>query len=96
MEIIFQGDHNSEEAAESFLSVLRLFKERYRIENFKEIYLHLTLVDKQGEPVELVDSETDETYRVFEVYRKSQEFIPTSRSSPIKLVIDNTKKETRK
>lgn len=78
------------------LSVLRLFKDRYHIENFREMYLHVTLVDKQGDAIELVDNETDETYRIFEVYRNTQELLPRSPyHSKIKLVIDNTKNNLR-
>lgn len=94
MDIIFQGEHSSEEAAESFLSVLRLFKDRYHIEHFREMHLHVSLVDQQGNDIELVDSETAQVYRTFEVYHK-EELAPAQRSSSapkLKLVIDNTHK----
>jgi len=92
MDIIFQGMHNTEEVAENFLSVLRLFKDRYHIEQFREIHLTVTLVDEQGEDVELVDSDTAQVYRVFEVYRKGQE-LSTGRvtRASLKLVVDNTR-----
>lgn len=92
MEIIFQGSHNSEQAAESFLSVLRLFKERYHVENFREMHFSVTLVNAEGEEVELVDSETSEAYRLFEVHRQGQELAPKHRyQRNLKLVIDNTR-----
>ena len=91
MEIIFQGRHGSEEAAESLVSVLRLFKERYHIGQFREIHLSVTLVDDQGEDVELIDSETAEAYRVFEVYRDGQALTQAGGRPSLKLVIDNTR-----
>ncbi|MGQ3892391.1 hypothetical protein [Legionella sp. CNM-4043-24] len=92
MDIIFQGMHDTEEVAENFLSVLRLFKERYQIEHFREIHLTVTLVDGQGEDVELVDSETSQVYRVFEVYRKGYELSTGRVNRPsLQLVVDNTR-----
>lgn len=91
MDIIFQGQHNSEEAAESLLSVLRLFKERYNIGQFREMHLMVTLVDDHGDDVELVDSETSQAYRTFQVYRKGCE-LSEKRNPPIlHLVVDNTR-----
>ncbi len=90
MDIIFQGQHSSEEAAESFLSVLRLFKERYHISQFREMHLSVSLVDAQGEEVELVDSETSTAYRVFEVYRKGNELKDRRGKPLLRLVVDNT------
>lgn len=91
MDIIFQGQHNSEEAAESLLSVLRLFKERYKIGQFREMHLSVTLVDEHGEDVELVDSETSQTYRIFKVYRKGYEFDGREGRPILQLVVDNTR-----
>lgn len=97
MDIIFQGNHSSEEAAESMLSVLRLFKERYHISQFREMHLTVTLVDAQGDDVELVDSETAQTYRVFEVYKKGSELAAKRRGHPMmQLVVDNTEKGKRR
>ena len=90
MEIIFQGCHDSEEAAQSVLSVIRLFKERYHIGQFREMHLSVTLVDAQGEDVELVDSKTSQVYRTFEVYRHGNELTSGARRPALKLVIDNT------
>lgn len=91
MDIILHGQHNSEEAAENLMGVLRLFKERYHITHFREIHLTLTLVDDQGSDVELVDNETSEVYRIFEVRQKGQELTTERRIRPIlQLVIDNT------
>ena len=94
MEIIFQGGHDTDEATESLLSVIRLFQERYHIAQFREMHLSVTLVDEQGEDVELIDSETEEVYRIFEVYREGRDghkrVRPSSRPA-LKLVIDNTR-----
>ncbi len=90
MEIIFQGRHDSEEAAESLLSVLRLFKDRYHIGQFREMHLSVTLVDAEGQDVELIDSKTDEAYRVFEVCREGHGLGKAFGKPALKLVIDNT------
>lgn len=91
MDIIFQGKHNSEEAAESLLSVLRLFKERYKINYFREMHLTVTLVDDHGDDVELVDSETEKSYRSFEVYRSGHELQGAKGQPMLQLVVDNTR-----
>lgn len=90
MEIIFEGRHDSDEAVESILSVIRLFKERYHIGQFREMHLSVTLVDDCGEDIELVNSETDEAYRVFEVHRNGKEEVKVKGKPKLKLVIDNT------
>lgn len=93
MDINFQGQHNSEEAAESLLSVLRLFKDRYQIKQFREMHLTVTLVDEQGDDVELIDNETHQIYRNFEVYRHGHELKAGRHSQPVlQLVVDNTHK----
>jgi hypothetical protein len=92
MEIIFQGRHDSTEAAESLLSVIRLFKDRYHIGQFREMHLSVTLVDEQGEDVELIDSETAQAYRTFEVQREGQlPQVKLAGRPSLKLVIDNTR-----
>ncbi|KTC98929.1 hypothetical protein Lgee_1375 [Legionella geestiana] len=94
MDIIFRGTHTSEEAAESLLSVLRLFGERYHIEQFREMHLVVTLMDTQGDDVELVDSETNQAYRTFEVYRNGYELGGRQQQGKprLQLVINNTRK----
>jgi molecular chaperone GrpE (heat shock protein) len=92
MDIILQGQHSGDEAAESIQRVLKLFKERYQIEGYAEIHLTITLLDKQGEEVELVDSETNEAYRIFEVYRQGYELDGKKGFPLLQLVIDNTNK----
>jgi len=94
MEIIFDGRHDGAEATDSLLSVIKLFKERYKIGQFREIHLSLTLVDDAGEDVELVDSKTNQPYRVFEVYRDHQaySFSRGKKHPSLKLVVDNTEK----
>ncbi|MCX7117169.1 MAG: hypothetical protein NTW94_04550 [Legionellales bacterium] len=91
MDIIFQGRHDGDEALESLQSVVRLFQERYKIGHFREMHLSVTLVDDQGEDVELIDSDTQEVYRIFEVYRQG---LPETRAEGrprLKLVIDNSR-----
>jgi hypothetical protein len=91
MEIIFHGRHDSSEAAESLQGVIRLFKERYKIGKFREMHLSVTLVDEGGADVELVDTDTDNAYRIFEVYRQGTEMVRGSGRPALKLVIDNTR-----
>lgn len=91
MDIILQGQHNGEEAVKSLEGVIKLFKERYHISKFNEIHLTLTLVDDQGDVVELVDSESNEAYRVFEVYREGHELTGRKGFPMLQLVVDNTK-----
>ncbi|WP_133129999.1 hypothetical protein [Legionella yabuuchiae] len=91
MDIIFQGNHSSDEATESLINVIRMFKERYQIQQFREMHLTVTLVDDSGEDVELVDSETAEPYRTFEVYREGCELTRRRGIPMLKLVIDNTR-----
>jgi len=91
MEIIFQGRLDSEDAAESLVSVLRLFKERYHIGKFREMHLSVTLVDERGEDVELIDNETAEVYRVFEVCREGHELAKPAGRPALRLVINNTR-----
>lgn len=92
MDIILQGQHNGNETVESLDRVLKLFKERYHVDGFKEIHLTVTLVDEQGDEVELIDSETNQAYRIFEVYRKGYE-LEGKRGTPLlQLVVDNTNK----
>lgn len=92
MEIIFQGQHDGEEAAESLLSVLRMFHDRYQINQFREMHLSMTLMDEQGEDVELIDSETAQAYRIFEVYRQGHAQLKRTGKPMLKLVVDNPRK----
>lgn len=91
MDIIFQGMQNGDETAESLGRVIKLFQERYQIRKFREIRLSVTLVDEQGDDVELVDSETLEVYRTFEVHREHYELGRRPSAPMLKLVIDNTR-----
>lgn len=91
MEIIFQGRLSSEETVESLESVIRLFKDRYHISQFREVHLSVTMVSEQGEDVELIDSETQQAFRVFEVYREGYELTKSHGRPALKLVIDNTR-----
>jgi hypothetical protein len=90
MDIIFQGQHEIEEAIVSLGEVLQLFETRYHIKAFQEIRLSLNLIDAQGNEVELVDSESNQAYRVFEVYRNGYELKGRRPQQPkLKLVVDN-------
>ena len=91
MDIILKGQHNSDEAVASLARVLGLFKERYGISDFNEIHLVVTLLDKQGDVVELVDTETNQAYRVFEVYRNGYELNVRQGAPKLQLVVDNTR-----
>jgi len=91
MDIILQGEHNGDEAAQSLQRVLALFRERYHIAGFREIHLTVTLIDEQGDDVELVDSESNQAYRIFEVYRQGYELEGKKGSPVLHLVVDNTR-----
>lgn len=91
MDIILQGEHDAPETLESIERVLGLFKERYCIKGYREIHLTVTLVDEQGEEVELIDSDTHQPYRVFEVYRSGYELLGKKGVPKLRLVVDNTK-----
>jgi hypothetical protein len=90
MEIILQGQHDSNDALKSLESVMDLFKKRYHISAFREIHLSVTLVDSAGEEVELVDSHSKQVYRAFEVYRHGYELQGRQGIPLLQLVIDNT------
>ena len=90
MDIIFHGRHDEAEAVEALVGILRLFKDRYRIEQFREMRLSLTLVDAGGGDVELVDTETNQAYRIIEIYRQAQESLREQGRPSLKLVIDNS------
>ena len=92
MDIILKGQHNGEETVESLEQVLHLFKERYQVDGFREIHLTVTLVDEQGDEVELIDSESNQAYRVFEVYRQGYELLGKKGLPMLQLVVDNTHK----
>jgi hypothetical protein len=94
MEIIFDGKFDDEEALDNLASIIKLFKEQYRIDQFREMHLSLTLLDDKGEDVELIDTETNQSYRVFEVYRSQTAYAVANgvRQPSLKLVVDNTQK----
>lgn len=92
MQIMFHGNQSAEEAAESILSILKLFKERYGIQNYREMHLNLTLMDTDGEDVELIDASTSEVLGVFEVYKSGEYRNAQNDDQPnLRLVVDNTK-----
>ena len=91
MDIIFQGRHSSGQAGESLLGVIRLLTEHYHIGTFREMHLSVTLVDAVGEDVELVDTETNQPYRVLEICRDHLEASRRMGRPGLKLVVDNTR-----
>lgn len=96
MDIIFRENYTYEEITEQVNGILHLLQEKYHIDQFREIHLTLTLVDTEGYDVELVDSKTDTTYRVLEVFSKQSELAELSSRSKshhpmLRLVIDNTR-----
>lgn len=93
MDIILQGQHDGHETVESLERVLTLFKERYQVDAYREIHLTVTLVDENGDEVELIDSESHQTYRVFEVYRQGYELEGKKGIPMLQLVVDNTNKK---
>lgn len=92
MQVIFQGEQNSKETAESVNNIIKLFQERYGICHFRELKLSMVLMDEQGDDIELVDSRTSEVFRIFEVYKSGQSIKPVSsvQVPQLKLVVDNT------
>lgn len=91
MDIILRGQHDASEMVKSLENVLNLFKERYHITDYREIHLSITLVDDQGDVVELVDNQTNEAYRSFEVFREGYELAGQQGIPQLQLVVDNTK-----
>ncbi len=91
MDIILDGMHDSEETLMSLAAVLRMFQERYHIKGFHEIHLSITLVDQAGDDVELIDDETGQTYRSFEVCRDVLKAASPQTKKYMTLVVDNTR-----
>ncbi len=92
MQVIFKGEQNTSETVESLQNIIKLFRERYGICNFRELKLSMVLMDSQGDDIELVDSRTTEVFRVFEVYKSGESIKPISslKTPELKLVVDNT------
>jgi len=91
MDIIFHGQQNWQKSQESLHGIIQMLHEKYHIDQLREIHLSLTLVDNAGHDVELVDSETQESYRILEVFRNNQEYLRVRQGHPLSLVVDNTK-----
>lgn len=91
MEVIIQGQQSSEQVVESLLSIVRMFSEHYGIEHFRQVHLSMTLVDNQGDDIELVDSQTQEVFRVFEISKPNNEPRLIHAKPYLKLVVDNTR-----
>ena len=96
MKIIFRGDLSDIEAGEGFSSILSLFKERYGIEGFRDLKLSMTMLDMDGEEVELVDADTAQVFGTFEINKSgfiTQSYDDEPEVPHLMLVVDNTKKE---
>ncbi len=89
MDIMLKGVHSEKEIVESLAHVFELFKQRYGIETYREMYLTLTLVDAQGDDVELVDSKTDEIFNRFDIIDSTTRNQPQYKKPNLKLVVDN-------
>ena len=88
MEIIFHGRHDSNQATENLTNIIEMLKDRYKIGAFREMHLSITLVDATGEDVELFDTDTDEAFRVMEVYQQSKH-VPQKKGRPdLRLVVN--------
>jgi hypothetical protein len=96
MDIFFEGRQDGDVALDQLLNVFQLFKERYQITHFREMHLSLTLVDEEGEDVELVDTDTAQVYRSFEVYENNKELHARRPQNRIRLVVDNTPRLNKK
>ena len=69
MQVKFQGQYTIEEAAESLLSIVKMFEDRYGVQDFSSLQLDVTLLNNEGEEVEIIDANTSEVLDVFEVHR---------------------------
>lgn len=90
MDIMLKGAHSKKEIVESLAHVFDLFKNRYGIETYREMYLTLTLVDAQGDDVELVDTKTNEVFSRFDIIDQSASNQPQYKKPNLKLVVDNS------
>jgi hypothetical protein len=91
MEIIFHGNQQWDTIQENLCRIIALLHEQYHINQAKEIHLSLTLMDDQGFEIDLVDSETQNPYRVMEVFSNQQEYLRIKQGPALSLVVDNTK-----
>ncbi|WP_367606023.1 hypothetical protein [Legionella sp. W05-934-2] len=91
MDIMLKGVHNEREIVESLAHVFELFKQRYGIETYRELYLTLTLVDSQGDDVELVDTKTNEVFNRFDIIDSHSSNEPHYKKPHLKLVVDNSR-----
>ncbi len=49
-----------------------MLHDKYHIHQVREMHLSLSFVDDDGVEIELVDSETQEVYRLMEVFNQQQ------------------------
>lgn len=69
MKIKFQGTHSGAEVVDSLSAILKLFEEQYGVTDFSEVKLNLSMVNSEGEEVELIDATTAEVFDVLEVHK---------------------------
>lgn len=92
MDILIQGTHNTQALVDTLDDVLRMLKSRYHISGFNDIQIHVTLLDSHGDEVELVDTNTHQVYRIFEVSSQGPVLSTGRRIYPeLRLVVDNTR-----
>ncbi len=91
MNIVFGGKHTATELMESIYSVLKLLADKYNVDNFSDIDLHVKLLDCDEHDVELIDTRTFEPIAVFEVYKSANDVDEVQDRGNLTLVIDNTK-----
>lgn len=92
MDIIIQGKQNEQALLQSLDGVLSMLKARYHITGYHDIHMHVTLLDGHGDEVELVDTNTHQVYRIFEVSSQGPVLSTGRRIYPeLRLVVDNTR-----
>ena len=94
MDIILNGKYSTQKTADNLKNILILFKNRYHIKAFREIRLSVTLVNSDGDDVELIDTDTEQVYRVLEIHQQNNVLPKHKRHIPsaLHLAIDNTTK----
>lgn len=91
MHIQIDGTHNKDELIEQFSTILQLFLQRYHVQQFREVHLDFTLIDREGEDVELVDNATDQPYRTMRICEQNPIKDAPSCHPPLQLIINNAK-----
>jgi len=98
LDIKFHGMHSTKEAKEAVSKMMDVLKDRYGISDFEDMLLNVTLYNEKGEEVELVNADSDEVLKLFEVHKNTPSHSPTHFGKPnkrvakehLRLVVDNT------